>query len=175
MSDQTNDVVLTPFDVDQLNQLSTAILDLGIADSDPIDIVNNLPIVTLAPGEDGINGQSLATATVDIDVNVNQSNSADFSSSDPDEDQEVEQENENDLTVAGPPLVGGPLVNAAFADTVSVNNVANIVADGHGVNALSDALGDVTINNTVVQTNSNRLAGTASEPPRCAVEYRQRP
>ena len=146
------------FNVNQANSAAIAILDLNTADSDPIDIVNNLPIVTLAPGEDGINGQSLATAIVDIDVEVSQSNSNDLSGSDPvelDQDQEVEQENENELDAT--------VANAAFADTVSVNNVANIVADGNGVNALSDALAVVTVDNSVVQTNHNSLTGTAPE------------
>ena len=114
---QTNNVA-SVLDVTQSNSASTAILDLNTADSDPIDIINNLPIVTLAPGEDGINGQSLATATVDVDVTVTQSNSNDFSQiairTNLDQDQEVEQENENSLDVA--------VDNDALADTVSVAN-----------------------------------------------------
>jgi hypothetical protein len=144
--------------VTQANSASNLIVDLNTADSDPIAIVNNLAIVTVAPGEDGINGQSLATATVEIDVDVDQSNSADLSDSDPvelEQEQEVEQENENELFVT--------VDNAAFADDVSIANQANIIADGNGTNALSDAFALVEITETVDQTNFNRLAGSAPE------------
>ena len=150
--------IASALNVSQANPATVAILDLNTADSDPIDIINNLPIVTLAPGEDGINGQSLATAIVAVDVEVSQSNSNDLSQSDPDEldqDQEVEQENENELDAF--------VDNAAFADTVSVDNAANIAADGNGVNALSQGVANVTVDNSVVQTNFNRLIGSAPE------------
>ena len=140
--------------VSQSNPLSTLIVDLNRADPDPIAIANNISIVTL-PGEDGINGQSLGTAIVAIDVDVSQSNSNNYSDGSADQDQEVEQENENELDVA--------VDNAASGDTVSVANQANIVADGNGINALSQGVANVTVDNSVVQTNFNRLAGNASE------------
>jgi len=154
---QANDVPFGLF-VNQANTAATALLDLNTADSDPISIFNNLPIVTIAPGEDGILGRSSAAGIVLIDVDIDQSNTNTFSQSDLDEldqDQEVEQENENALFVT--------VDNAAFADDVSIANQASIVADGHGTNALSDALAQVEITDTVDQTNLNQLAGTAPD------------
>jgi Autotransporter beta-domain len=134
----------------QVNANAYALIDLNTADALPVSIVNALDIVTVNPGEIGINAQSLAVASVTVDNSTTQSNSLEFSGAG-NQAQFFLQANRNEAEEF--------IENAALADTVSVNNNANITADGDGITALSQATGDVAVTNASTQTNSNSLTG----------------
>ena len=135
------------------NSLVASIAVGGDADANAVSVVNDLDIVTINPGEHGINAQSLATRVVNITVNINQSNITVVNNIN---HQNITQRNEAALDI--------DVDVAALADTVDVDNQANINADGHGINAISNARSLVTIASTITQTNSNQLNTTTATP-----------